>query len=340
MSTYKPRAVDPVFSVLELKEALEWFRAEAPGWAWKWASSFEGGAEHMYVIKGKQLSEADYERAFRLTMALGEPHKFYRRTNIELHLPDLAIPFGKGSQRQPVTGMKFWPMTNRTSVSKAFNMAPVTYSYGDQDAPSTFSMWKDPFDMIAADWDDMIDERLGVPYETGDRAQRIAMWKLITGNRDVPTLLDLGSRTGFTLDAKIRPTRQYTAVDPSQGMMNQLVYKHPWVRDLHVESVNQFLEGLVSISSGSLGDVGGKLLRQWDTVASLEGSASFIHPANLDTALEAAARKLVLVHYDEGANTGLVQLPEYADESRLAAQRIPGARLFRMPGYQITVVTK
>jgi hypothetical protein len=51
--------------------------------------------------------------------------------------------------------------------------------------------------------------------------------------RAPPRTLDVGCGTGALLDMKITTPDLYTGIDPSQGMLNELVRKHSEVKDLH-----------------------------------------------------------------------------------------------------------
>lgn len=139
-----------------MERELAWLVAAVPTWRWAWASTFEGGAEHSYVIKGRHLEEATYERAARIIHAAGMPRKFYRRLNIELHLPRVDVPHGREplGQRPVQHGVKLWLLSHRTSVSEALNIAPITAEYGRQDAPGTASDVVSPCDLAALDFDD------------------------------------------------------------------------------------------------------------------------------------------------------------------------------------------
>ncbi|ERG63186.1 hypothetical protein L332_01785 [Agrococcus pavilionensis RW1] len=301
-----------------MEREIAWLAAQVPTWQWKWASTFEGGAEHSYVIKGRHLDEAIYERAARVIHAAGMPRKFYRRLNIELHLPDVGVPYGREplGQREMQRGVKLWLMSHRTSVSKALNIAPVTAEYGRQDAPVTATDLVSPWDLAALDFDDAF-EASGV-LALGERLRQLGLT-----DRHVT---DLGSRAGAALDLGLAGQQHgYTAVERSRGLMHSLLFKHQWVRDVHVLPVERFLQALCE--------------RRFETVISLFGAASHLRPERIRS-LHARSERLVLMHHlgrperDFFAET---HLPDWADASRAAATELPGARSERLGDYLLTV---
>ncbi|QUW17865.1 hypothetical protein [Agrococcus sp. Marseille-Q4369] len=301
-----------------LLSELSWLGSTIPVWRWKWASTFEGGAEHSYVIKGRHVDATTYERAARIIHGAGTPRKFYRRLNIELHLPQVEVPFGREplGQRPVRRGVKLWLMSHRTSVSKALNIAPVTAEYGRQDAPATATDFDSPWDLAALDFDDAFEASGALAL--GERLRQLGL-----ADRHVT---DLGSRAGAALDLGLAGQQHgYTAVESSRGLMHSLLFKHQWVRDVHVSPVEEFLPGR--------GD------RRFETVVSLFGAASYLRPERIRW-LHARSERLVLMHHlgrperDFFAET---HLPDWADASRAAATELPGARSERLGDYLLTV---
>lgn len=310
----------------QLEKDLIWFKTYAPDFAWHWAKTFEGGAEHSYVMKGKHLDDESYERAFRVVQAFGEPAKFYRRTNVELVLPDVEILFGAPGKQALVKGIKFWHMSERLSVSKAFNMAPMTYTYGVQDAPHTHSPIKTARDWQAAT---LIDRREETHALSEKRMN--ALWRLVQPDGRI---LDLGPRGGSTLDAlRVRKdSSKYTAVSPSQGELNVMVWRHPWVHDIWPVLPGQFVHP---------GRPGHDM--RFDRIVALLGEASYLAPEDLlhlPTMLNPGGR-LVLMHYLNDPYDdyfGETELPPYAAESRETARALPRAKSWNAGGYMITTV--
>lgn len=306
----------------QLEEELAWLRDVVPTWQWKWASTFEGGAEHAYVIKGRHLDAATYERAARLIHGAGMPRKFYRRLNIELHLPDLDVPYGREPiGRRPLQhGVKLWLMSHRTSVSKALNIAPMTAEYGRQDAPSTTPTAVSSWDLEALDFDDAFERSdLG---RLGDALSRM-VWR----GGEPTHVTDLGARAGAALDLGIAErSAGYTAIEPSRGLLHSLLFKHQWVRDVHTVDVDTFLSGE--------GD------RQYEAVVALFGAGSNIHPESIRELTERSQRLLLMHHAGRPERDFFsgTHLPEWSDASRAAAATLPGASSTMLGDYLVTVV--
>jgi SAM-dependent methyltransferase len=286
-------------------------------------------------MKGRQLDAESYERAFAVAQVFGTPAKYYSRTNIELLLPELEMEYGPKKDRQVMKGFKFWPMSNRRTVSQAFNIAPIGMSYGKQDAPNTYPAFgyrHSDYDAICIDYDDIRNApglnapADGVSYDI----ERKAMWKVLLGDgRPVRHVLDIGAGTGSLLDWKLTPKKAeaYTAVEPSLGMMNQLVYKHGWVRNLVTAPIEAYLRAHEKASMGKL-----------DTVVALTGSASYIDPDALANLLEKTDGRTVLSFFQAGTEvdpfSGTV-LPDFAEITRQTALELPGAKSGRIGQFQI-----
>lgn len=304
-------------------DELAWFKENAPMWGWQWARTFAKSAPHSYVIRDKLLNREDYQRAFMLSQMLGRPRKFYRNVNIELEIPDLTMGYGPKVRREEITGFKFWPMSHQRSTSKSFNVAPFGLYYGTQDAPDTTTSEDHPFDFTAGDWDDLRLASVGESYAN----LSIPLWKIVLGDRAVPSILDLGPRIGFALDMKIVSKNQaYRAVDPSQGMLNQLLFRHQWVRDIHPMTVESYL------SSEADGE-------HFDTGIALLGTASYLAPSTIRD-LPSVVRNLVLMFYLDQADDwyGPTHLPPTAGDALRTAVGLPGAVMKRMGRYAMVQV--
>lgn len=185
---------------------LTWWLKLAPTLDWIWAKTYASFAPHHYVVNGRTLgmTDADFMRAGAVIRTFGEPGKFYKDTNIYLTSPD-------GST-------KWWTMDPRVADTDLVNMATTERSYGVQDAPRTVSGIRSDYDEIAPEYD-----RLHDPVTS---AQRRALVRSLAG-RFGPRLrtLDIGCGTGAALDWGFTTWRNYTGVDPSQGMLNEFVIK-------------------------------------------------------------------------------------------------------------------
>lgn len=328
MPTHTPvRGYSRPFSPTLHEEELAWFMEEAPTWTWRWAKTFADTAPHSYVMKGEQLSDEIYERAVRVAMALGQPANYYRRVNIELVLPEMQVMFGAPFHEELITGVKFWPMTHQMSVSKAFNMAPMGLSYGEQTAAASKGPFTRPhrFDFIAADYDDA--------HGAHFLEQKSRLWSMVTdgGSLYLPSVIELGPTTGFAKDLGLVPTKaDYTIVDGSQGMLNQAIFKHN-VRNVIPTSPNEWLNPWHALGG-----------QRAHTVMSLFGSASFLRPEAVRWAYECAEKQLILMHHAvDGHQLDLnLRIPEWNVASRRAAEALPGAFTTNIGDYAVTVVRK
>lgn len=326
MPTYAPvHGYSRPFSEGLHEEELAWFVKEAPTWTWRWAKTFAENAPHSYVMKGQQLSDEIYERAVRVVMALGQPANYHGRVNLELHLPNLKMLFGAPFNEDLITGFKFWPMTNQMTISKAFNVAPLTMTYGAQTAAKTVGPFTEPsqFDFVAADWDDVKAESYA-GYKT-------QLWKLLAMEENITSLLELGPTTGYARDMSIiGPKVPYLVVDGSQGMLNQTVFKHD-VRTVRSVDPNDWLNPWHALGN-----------ERAHTVACLFGSASFLKPEAVRWAYDATERQLVLMHHRvDGHQLDLnIRIPEWSQESRKAARQLPNSYTIEMGDYDVTVVKK
>ena len=308
---------------------LAWFVENAPKWAWHWAKTFADGAHHMYVMKGKHLDARTYERAVRVVMALGEPANFYRRVNLELHLPKIEIPYGAPGREEVLRGFKFWPMTNEMSISQAFNMAPMHLAYGEQTAARSRGEDTAPsqFDFMACELDWYL-ERAGT-LKTWKRPLQRALG--IDQGAYPNSVLELGPTTGFAKDLDLLPpAAAYRIVDGSQGMLNQAIFKHN-VSEVRPMDPNDYLDP-----------------RYWEdetfnTVLAMFGAASYLDAKAVEEAYVRTRSNLILMHYspDTGSKRDFgLTLPEGHRESARTARNLPGARTTRAGGYDVTVVRK
>lgn len=239
----------------------DWFEL-APTLRWRFASSMPT-VPHSYVVRGKSLDEERYRKAFGAIRTFGTPGRFFDRTNLYLHDPD--------------TNNRWWLMSRHEYLSKILNMATDGKMYGDQNAPDTTNALFTPYDHIAAYYDDV--------YCQVDRSEKIALWKTVEqllGGIN-PRTLDLGAGTGWTLDAKVAGAPFTTALDPSQGMLNDLVMKHPRIGNVISATAEEYL----SWETGAV----------YDLVIASFGSASYLSPEAVDLLPRIARGGVVLSFY-------------------------------------------
>jgi len=124
----------------------------------------------------------------------------------------------------------------------------------------------------------------------------------------------------------------YTGVDPSQAMLNELVRKHPSVKNL---------------LPGRWEDMARRAGQGYDLAVSLFGSASYISAEFIPVIpkLVTGSGLTILMHYKDG------YLPDYEKDgplagrqamaaSREAAAHLPGARVFELNNFQVTTVAR
>ena len=185
---------------------LRWWLELAPSLEWTWAKTYADSAPHDYVVLGRTpgLTRLDMVRAGAVIRTFGQPGKFHSSTNI--YLRD--------------GGLKYWTMDARVKDTDLINRASVERSYGPQDAPVTATGSMEEYDRIAADYDLRRDD-------SQDRAVRSKIADDFQGRS--PRALDVGCGTGPLLDMGVVSPSDFTGLDCSQGMLNELLLKHPTV---------------------------------------------------------------------------------------------------------------
>lgn len=253
----------PGYRTMEVKpEDREWWFEQHDRYRWTYARTMPH-SPHSYIWRDKEMTPDDYDRMFGAVRAFGRPGKYWDRTQLYLINEDRDI--------------RYWLMDRHYYTCLILNMATDGKEYGVQDAPSTENPYWSEYDAIAPWWDDVYRQR-------SDRDEDY-LWKLVHRNMQVgqPTVLDLGAGTGGTLEARLTPAEKVTAVDPSQGMLNDLVVKNPTIRNVFSGTVEQYFE-----------DRGEQA---FDVVTASLGSASYFTPQEIDMARRSAKGLSVLSFY-------------------------------------------
>lgn len=284
----------PDYRRMEVKPADHaWWFEQHERYRWTYARTMPH-SPHFYIWRDKEMTKDDYDRMFGALRTFGTVGKYWDRTQLYLI--------------NPANGYRYWLMDRHYYTCTILNMATDGKTYGPQNAPRTRlgeeHVWAE-YDAISPWWDDVYRE-----FADYDSA---ALWKLVHHNVYVarPTLLDIGAGTGGTIDAKVAPSQHTTAVDPSQGMLNDLVLKYPQVGTVVPTAFADYLDS-------------GQAHPHQLVVASL-GSASYLSGAEVWGAFDLTKQMLVLSFY-EAVPTHRTDLPATHTEALTAARALPGAR--------------
>lgn len=155
-------------------------------------------------------------------------------------------------------------------------------------------------------------------------AENTAVARHITALRPQPgRVLDVGAGTGLTLDLGLAHPDRYTAVDPSPAMLDELLRKHPTVRDVHREPFTA-----------------GSPFTGYDLIVALFGAASYLDPAALQSIpgrLNPGGRAVLMLYAPGYWPDYYTHAPATATPARDTALALPGAAVIPLTNY--TVVT-
>ena len=166
------------------------------------------------------MTRDDYVRAAHVIHTFGQPAKFYSMTSIYLTSPDGRL--------------KWWTMDKDLNETGLVNQATTERLYGVQNAPSTYSGLRTPYDEIATRYD--------AQNPITDDESRALTELIAPFKSDYPTsVLDVGCGTGRVLDLGLTTPDRYAGVDPSQPMLNMLVRKYPNVAAVYPMTIESAL---------------------------------------------------------------------------------------------------
>lgn len=270
------------------RDDLDWWLERIHELDWVFAVTYAQGAPHEYVNAGRTpgFAHEDSVRAARVIRTFGQPAKFFNSTRIYL---------------EDRRGWKYWDMADTdVTVSNIINRGRVEHVYGVQNAPRTVSGVESAYDAVATDWD----RSLGA---TAD--ERAELTELIgsLGRFTKKRVLDIGCGTGLALDLGVTESVRYVGVDPSQGMLNTLVMKHPHLAGVHAMTFGQALQRKV---------LGGT---KFDLVLALGGTASYFSDAEFEGLRDHSAGPIVVSLFAPGNLPAVGDLTEEeAARARLA----------------------
>jgi SAM-dependent methyltransferase len=180
--------------------------------------------------------------------------------------------------------VKWWTMDRDLSATGLINQATTERLYGAQNAPSTRSGIRTPYDAIATEYDEQ-------HPATGDEAR--ALRELVADHTGsfAPAVLDVGCGTGRILDLELTTPDRYAGVDCSQPMLNMLVRKHPGVAVVYPMAIERALASRL-LTPGQF------------EIVTVYGSAEELSTDTVQALVEIASRALVLRR--EGSPSQLV----------------------------------
>lgn len=201
---------------------LVWWLTLSASLKWTFARTYADTAPHSYVVLNRTegMTRDEFIRAAHVIHTFGQPAKFYGMTSIYLTSPDRLL--------------KWWTMDQHLSDTTLINQATTERLYGVQNAPSTVSGIRTPYDEIASRYD----ERHRI-----EEAEVRALSELVAPFKgEYPaSVLDVGCGTGRVLDLGLTTPDRYAGVDPSQPMLNMLVRKYPNVARIYPTTIEQAL---------------------------------------------------------------------------------------------------
>jgi hypothetical protein len=290
---------------------LQWWFRIAETLEWKWAKTYEKFAPHSYIVLGKTpgLGREDFIRAGAVIRTFGHTRKFWKRLSIYLETPDDTV--------------RYWTMDDNVLDTDLVNMTTELKAYGPQNAPSTETGTWTIYDGRAAFYE----------YARRSPGVKDAEDKLRTIVRNHfgetrPTILDVGAGTGAVMDLKLTWPENYTAVDPSKAMLNQLLVKHGTVTKI----VPSTFEDAIDIES-----VDG----QYDLVVVAGGSGSYLTRDAVHElpSLVRSGGLLVVTTYGETGSPyyANADLPATMQEAAAALGDLPRTKIGRLGAFDALV---
>jgi len=244
-------------------EDLEWLRSYIEDCFWKTSRQ---SAVHAYTVREwVPTRDADFVRMVELIRSYGHPENFYAKIYIYLH----------------IDGLKYWTMGDFMNNTIIINRAPSSTFYGKQRTP-----------VVNRTYPETIYDRLAPQYDKRYSEEHYLLENDILFRNLKPfttgSVLDIGCGTGLFVDY-LKPAI-YLGIDPSQGMMNEFIRKHPH----HGFIQNTFEEFEPKI--------------KFDLAVSIFGSPSYITPTEYERMANCATRYFYMFYRED-------YLPDYYDEN-------------------------
>jgi hypothetical protein len=291
-------------------EDVTWWCGVADSLDWHRAKTYEDTAPHAYIVKDRDLPAKEFDTAVRAIRSYGQPGKFWQTMRIYLVI---------GANR-------YWTNKGSVEIQGVINRAPAGVVYGDQaGVPVTqvphgsYTAAATYFDSIATIYDESAPK--AAAFEEVRR--RIISYFGAYG----PITLDVGCGTGRLFDLGVAPPSICTVLDPSQGMLNELVLKYPRLKREQVlpRTVEEYLAKMHPVDGA------------FEMVTALGGSAGYLHPRDIRGLYRLASKLLILMFDVEPPPATLApQFRSALDEARA----LPGARWFENDEYVTVVVER
>lgn len=255
------------------REDLEWWLDLHHSLKWRTARTMPQ-YPHSYVVRGETLGDSDFIRAVKVIRVFGKPEKFNGRLGIYLANP-------RGPE-------KWWTMGDTLSGTRIINQDVTGKTYGIQNAPVTESGVESIYDGLAPIYD--LRYRSAEDLEENEKVR-----KLFFQNFGLNLyLLDIGAGTGLALDLKLTVPHRYCAVDPSQGMLNELLRKYPKMRNIWPMTAEEYMRKHPDPSLG-----------YFEGTVCLFGAASYLTPGVITRIIERVPGPSLFMAYEDG------YLPDY-----------------------------
>lgn len=153
---------------------------------------------------------------------------------------------------------------------------------------------------------------------------------LLVGLGKGSKVLDVGCGTGLALDQKMITIDQFVGMDPSVGMLHQLIAKHPGALGNAFECT---FEEFLDLDAAD---------QDFDAVISLFGSPSYVQADFIETLFEMSPR-VITMHYRECYWPDFEPEPPTLAASRETAAKMAeklDGRVFRFNNMQVCVVDR
>ena len=251
------------------EDQIDWFRDYIGECFWKPSKQ---KATHSYTVREwRPRADGDFVKAVETIRTYGHPENFFSKIYIYLH----------------VDGYKYWTMGDLIDNTIIINRAPSNNFYGQQNAPVVNRTYDETiYDRLAPQYDKRYSDPLYL-LENTELFEKLHPY--LKGH-----ILDIGCGTGLFLDYITWPRGYYIGVDPSQGMMNEFLRKHPYQTFIQMP-FQEYADNY-------------KQLFPYDVAISLFGAASYIQDTYYEELIKSGI-KYFFMFYKENYLPDYYELP-------------------------------